>query len=1665
MARKNLFIDESLAQRLPLPLSLLYLKAVDARSPIVLHQSAYYLWEAALKLQAITAIACLDQFTVDDDKLTAIVKKLSAPGIGDWWNIVKTLLPPLAESKIEGFSDAHNFLLNPSGRSDLKRVVKLFANLESWNSGQEKTPSKVVLSALFDRLTNYRNVVIGHGAVGLSADDFYLTQGQVLLEGIGELLVYWHPLCGRTLVHVVEFKRRDSGGWIVEWDNLTGPRPRSREPLQLTLADATNVGANELPVNRTLYVVSSRQSPLLDDMKPLRPLAIFLDDVNDVALLNAAEIGEWSQAHYLAYSSSRQDKRKELADEQRLFLSHVARRPIAQGEFNHWVADSLANQSPVPSVAAEVLTPKPIERSHTEGKRIGGYEVISELGRGGMGIVYRAIQPGVNRQVALKQLMKVGDSKTKGRFEQEIKALGKVRHPNLAQVFASGVDGEQSFFTMELVEGAPLSTICQHLKAISTNPGTLSADTWTSTVSSACMAARASEKPVTAVAVGTVVSDPPMIEAETSPKRPVGSGRPLEYVRQIVELIRQVAMAADALHQAKPTIIHRDIKPGNIMVTSDGKTAVLVDLGVAQMAEDDKDWKTATREPIGTVRYASPEQLNTDKLTATADVYSLGATLWELLTLKPFLEINDNRPSAANYTKIQTQLPKSVRQFNPAVPHVLDVIIQKCVAKTAGDRYPSAKALADDLHRWLNGEPVALSGFYFKRWWHKSQNIVGRTIVPLIIVCLIAGIVKLALFPINNSKPTDASNIGTSPINDRDLVEIARSQSEIERLIGEKRLPEARLRSDELLTVAGNQLTTSHPLFGQCLELRATIHNLEGETDQAAVAYRKASAIYEKCSDKDNLPQCLIALGTTFMETGNYGEAEQNYRRSLQICEESFGSGHLKTAVVFDHLGELHRRQSDFPSAISFFKKAFDIRKDRLGPDGVDTANNLNSLSKVYIEQGNFAAALPLAQQALDIQVKVSGEDHPFTISTRETVGECLRRIGEREKAKWQYDAALTAVKRKFGEENLHYAKLIAESGEIAFESQNYSSAIEAFKRAIETYKRLQTGRTEIPKLLMRLGAAARQIGPETYRDAETNFQQAMESYRTEDKQHPDYATLLFEFGLLRESQENVGNAESLYLQALAIREKALEPDHPDLIASLNKLALFKWKANHHADARSYITRAIQGYRKHLDNTASIQSFDQQIRYARISQETLSLFLTMTKGTPPEETWDIILGWKGLIGSRRQAKGRTTTGRDISEVFRKERTSTALVDYRIYRNYDADDRSTSECLTAFVCLKNGIHRVELGDTEPIIELIRSQNWRDNTHEDAAKKLRELLWSSIESLVQNMETVLVSPDGGLAELPWGAIPGSDHKRFLIEDHAVSMILVPSMIPSFSVRSAFSDGCSALLVGDVDYSGPLKVPTETRGLEVNLSWRPEFQGIPGTGMEIDLIRNRLISASPNCLLTILRGVGAKKADFINLAPKHDWVHLATHGYVVSRVGTVNVQKLEFKDYNTLRVGGGLVFAGANQHDIDSILSFDEVRALDLSQVDTVVLAACDTVSGKFVIGEGLLSVQNAFHYAGAKTVVAGLQEIPDAPTVRLMDRFYGNLLRKKEKLGKLAALREAQIWMLRDPEARRVIRKELEMKSSTAVADATSPENVDTPLPPYYWAGFILSGDWR
>ena len=297
------------------------------------------------------------------------------------------------------------------------------------------------------------------------------------------------------------------------------------------------------------------------------------------------------------------------------------------------------------------------------------------------------------------------------------------------------MDGEQWYFAMELVEGCDLASVCRSLA--SRSPDHLQADTWAAAVSTACEETRRQEEPVEGAAV-------PLPVAFRGPKEGSLHGGPTydSYLHQVVDLVRQVAEAADALHAAG--VIHRDIKPGNIMVTEDGRQAVLMDLGLAQLADETQGRLTRTRQFVGTLRYASPEQvLGGTELDRRTDVYSLGATLWELLTLRPMFGAQEDLPDHELMLRIASTEVENPKKYNPRVPGDLYAIIAKCLEKDRARRYATAGDVADDLRRFLQGDPVVAQppslGYYLTKFSrrHRAVLVTAAAVAAL----LVAGVV------------------------------------------------------------------------------------------------------------------------------------------------------------------------------------------------------------------------------------------------------------------------------------------------------------------------------------------------------------------------------------------------------------------------------------------------------------------------------------------------------------------------------------------------------------------------------------------------------------------------------------------------------------------------------------------------------------------------------------------------------------------------------------------------------------------------------------------------------------------------------------------------------------------------------------------------------------
>ncbi len=331
---------------------------------------------------------------------------------------------------------------------------------------------------------------------------------------------------------------------------------------------------------------------------------------------------------------------------------------------------------------------------------IDGYEIHEEIGRGGMGVVYRAWQTHPRRLVALKLLSMHAllSRRDIDRFRREANAASKIDHPHVVRVYAAGIDNKHHYIAMEYVESKNLAEVLGVLKG---------------------------------APAGNV------IEMTELPR--FGS---LGYIRSVTNVVAQIASAIQAAHTMG--IVHRDIKPSNILLNA--STAKLADFGISR--DETQGRITVSREIPGTPDYMSPEQVRAQHAAVDhrTDIYSLGAVLFELLTLRRPYEGASSHTLAGLIAGPST--PPPVRKLNPRVPRDLAIITEKAMEKDVEDRYASASELYEDLQRFLANEAIVARGSSIIR--KLSRTFIRRRMAFMIITLLLAvtvitliGVIKL----------------------------------------------------------------------------------------------------------------------------------------------------------------------------------------------------------------------------------------------------------------------------------------------------------------------------------------------------------------------------------------------------------------------------------------------------------------------------------------------------------------------------------------------------------------------------------------------------------------------------------------------------------------------------------------------------------------------------------------------------------------------------------------------------------------------------------------------------------------------------------------------------------------------------------------------------------
>jgi eukaryotic-like serine/threonine-protein kinase len=355
---------------------------------------------------------------------------------------------------------------------------------------------------------------------------------------------------------------------------------------------------------------------------------------------------------------------------------------------------------------------------------LGDYRILREAGKGGMGVVYEAEQVSLGRRVALKVLPAATtlDGRQLQRFQNEARAAACLQHEHIVPVYGVGCERGVHFYAMQFIEGWTLEAVIRALRAGRPADG-----------ASLPTPPRPGEPTGDRTAVDGAAA--PALGAAPAQPGPVGR----EHFRWAAEWGGQAAEALEHAHQLG--IVHRDIKPANLMIDPRGKLWV-TDFGLARIAAE--PGLTVTGHLVGTLRYMSPEQAQARHglVDHRADIYSLGVTLYELLTLRPAFDGQDPHELLR---RVAAAEPPAPRRLNPAIPRDLETVVLRATARAPGQRYGTAQELADDLRRYLNGEPVRARrptlAERASRWARRHRLLVAAAAAVLFVAALAAAVV------------------------------------------------------------------------------------------------------------------------------------------------------------------------------------------------------------------------------------------------------------------------------------------------------------------------------------------------------------------------------------------------------------------------------------------------------------------------------------------------------------------------------------------------------------------------------------------------------------------------------------------------------------------------------------------------------------------------------------------------------------------------------------------------------------------------------------------------------------------------------------------------------------------------------------------------------------
>ncbi|MHB8897361.1 MAG: protein kinase domain-containing protein [Thermoguttaceae bacterium] len=558
----------------------------------------------------------------------------------------------------------------------------------------------------------------------------------------------------------------------------------------------------------------------------------------------------------------------------------------------------------VPNAVAETLllpSDRPTTRLPAASRSFGNYQLLEEIGRGGMGVVYRAWQPSANRYVALKlirhdrleSLPSEHQSSVIHRFEHEAQAAGQIQHDHIVTVYEVGQFGGEHFFSMRYVEGRSLTDLLK--------------------------------------------------------EGPLDGRRAAAYLEPV----------ARAVHEAHlHGILHRDLKPQNILIDARTDRALVVDFGLAKLAEN-AEAMTVAGDVMGTPPYMPPEQAtDSSRVTAKSDVYSLGATLYHAVTGQPPFQASS---VLETIRLVADQAPQAPRQIDPLIDRDLETICLKCLEKDPSRRYASAEVLADELQRFLRHEPIEA----------RPLGPAGRTLrwcrrYPVVAALLCCTLVFFAV-------ALAASFIGYVKTSAA-LAESERSDQQVRQTVDRFF---TRVSEESLLNQSGMQ-----PLRQELLQL-AMEHYEQFVTERS-----------DDPAVRDELAMNAYRLGSITEQLGSIDKAQAWYRKALEIQErlvaERPGDTQVREGLgdTLNAMGGICLSQRKIDEARTFYERTARERGQLVGlaPDNLEwqrkLANSYMNQGVVARESGDNDQARKRFVQAQQLRHRILDRD-PQNAKTR----------------------------------------------------------------------------------------------------------------------------------------------------------------------------------------------------------------------------------------------------------------------------------------------------------------------------------------------------------------------------------------------------------------------------------------------------------------------------------------------------------------------------------------------------------------------------------------------------------------------------------------------------------------------------------------------------------